>query len=1365
MGRRNYRVGLIGLLGFAVLPWVTALGQNSPIGSNSPVFTQAAAVGEAVTCQGVVTWVDAGRGLAVVQEGKRPRAFWMDPLQSVFSPGVAVELAGRKRSLVTVLPDFPHRPASVQIIPTFETLTNWNNYFVARGRAYLHPPVTGNYTFWIASDDSSELWLSDDATVEARRKIAFVAPAKFTQPRAWDSYRSQKSRPMWLEAGKRYYLEALQQDNGGVNHLAVAWQIPGQERAIIAGHYLAPWGDAEENGGQHSAGGPAHGGGVRWECWTNFSAPDLGVLAVTNEFIANLSDARVVRRSAGAWPEPLRVSFDRVMLPEENFQFVEVTGRLSFCSQPIDRRVELELMEGAARINVQVTGVTATELAFPEQTVLRVQGVWEGMRGADGQLRPSVLWTCGASNIAWVDAEENWSQHQPVPAHGLVATNAALRPGQLLRLRGVVSGPAGAGRWQIQADDVFRGYTSPDGTNWTEVGAPVQLTLSHSILAGFAIVSHHTTNPAVAEFAVTHGPGGVWRGAQIGSSPVAGNYAYSNATLRIEGGGWNIWNMADQCYYVYGQLDGDGQIVARVKNLTTPDWLGKAAIMMRAGLDSSATWAGMIRMPNGRSGFQARREPGGRVAGNILPNPADWMRLTRQRSSFLIQPRQPTILREGELLDILGWLTWKNGSVLLTDAVLREMTNGVVAATAAPKPPLTRVGTDEIEDVRIENLVAADERAELEARPVRFRIRGVVTYIDRAAADGLFFIQDDSGGCLIRLWSRVPRLEFEVGQSVELIGNVAVRGLMPEFTAQGCAMVGRGSLPVPLRYPFEAAQKKRRKGQWHELQGVGREVSDEAVLTLVTREGNVGVKLAKEFLPALKSCVNSLVRIRGVYWDQGKPTLLVASPRFIEIIEAAPEDPFALPVFPIGSVLKQEFEPWSVRRLKIEGVVTSQREEHVTVQDVTGGISVELDASLELKVGDGVEVVGFLSKRAAGVCLTGALVRSRGPGTLPPALGLVAESGLDRNKNALLVKIEATLLQTIVQGGTQILDLQTGQRAFRAFLPLKDGRLSEVVNGSKVRVTGVSQIEDLDGAAGAEATAAQPLVAKLELLLRAPGDLVVLQRPPWWNWKHTATLLGVSVLGAITSVIWIRTLRRRVEERTQALQETMGRLQRETQTSATLAERERLAGEIHDSVEQGLSAIIMQMDTAAKLVHRPDEVSRYLTLARNMAGFSRSEVQHAVWGLQSPLLENADLPTALRRIAQDISAGGTLRVTVEVTGEVRSLPRGIEHHLLRAAQEAVNNAVKHAQPETIQIVLTYQTDRIGLRVRDDGCGFDPQAVSVGMRSFGLKGLHMRTKKMHGSLNILSQPGAGTSIEMVVPLTKPQSNRTTLSNHH
>jgi signal transduction histidine kinase len=241
-------------------------------------------------------------------------------------------------------------------------------------------------------------------------------------------------------------------------------------------------------------------------------------------------------------------------------------------------------------------------------------------------------------------------------------------------------------------------------------------------------------------------------------------------------------------------------------------------------------------------------------------------------------------------------------------------------------------------------------------------------------------------------------------------------------------------------------------------------------------------------------------------------------------------------------------------------------------------------------------------------------------------------------------------------------------------------------------------------------------------------------------------LLIVVLVGA---VIWIRTLRKRVEQRTHELRETMGKLQRETQISATLAERDRLAAEIHDSIEQGLSAIMMQMDAATHSVSQPEEVKRYLVMARNMANFSRTEVQHAVWDMQSPLLENADLPTALRRVAGDISAGDSPRVVVEVSGIAQPLTSAEEHHLLRIAQEAMTNAVKHGNPRHIWLTLRYQPDSVALTIRDDGKGFMPQMVSADGGHFGLHGMQARAQKLRARLTITSQPGAGTTIEVIL----------------
>jgi signal transduction histidine kinase len=448
--------------------------------------------------------------------------------------------------------------------------------------------------------------------------------------------------------------------------------------------------------------------------------------------------------------------------------------------------------------------------------------------------------------------------------------------------------------------------------------------------------------------------------------------------------------------------------------------------------------------------------------------------------------------------------------------------------------------------------------------------------------------------------------------------------------------------------------------------------------------------------------------------------------------------------------VKQE----SARQIKVAGVVTCRLDEFFLVQDQSGGVRVDTRVPPNVEVGDAVEVAGFPAEELFGLVLSEALARKTGPGNQPVPVALSLDDTVDGRNNNRVVTLEAVLLEQRLSRGLQSLDLQVGQRAFRAVLPVSAGHLPAIAAGSRIQVTGVSQIECVVSVPGDPVHVEKPLVASLELLLRQPADVTVLQRPPWWNWKYTAGMIGFSVMGLVGSVMWIRMLRRRVEERTRELRETMGKLQKETQISATLAERDRLAGEIHDSLEQGLSAIMMQTDAAAKQMHQPEEVSRYLAVIKNMAGFSRAEVQHAVWDMQSPLLENADLGTALRRIAREISAGDLPRVMVEISGPARALPSTVEHHLLRIGQEAITNAVKHGQPKMIRLTLNYGTNGVTLTVHDDGCGFDPDAVVVGTCHFGLQGLRTRARKINATLTVSSKPNQGATIEVMLPWDTP-----------
>ncbi|WP_181919309.1 PA14 domain-containing protein [Alkalilimnicola ehrlichii] len=135
-------------------------------------------------------------------------------------------------------PDFPHRPDRLQPLSRFEISANSGNHYGSRVRAYLKPPRSGWYTFWLASDDQGELWLSTDERPENKVRIASVPG--WTMPRQWDKYAEQKSAGVWLAGGRRYYIEALHKEGIGDDHLAVAWAGPDKARQVIGGANLSP---------------------------------------------------------------------------------------------------------------------------------------------------------------------------------------------------------------------------------------------------------------------------------------------------------------------------------------------------------------------------------------------------------------------------------------------------------------------------------------------------------------------------------------------------------------------------------------------------------------------------------------------------------------------------------------------------------------------------------------------------------------------------------------------------------------------------------------------------------------------------------------------------------------------------------------------------------------------------------------------------------------------------------------------------------------------------------------------------------------------------------------------------------------------
>jgi ligand-binding sensor domain-containing protein/signal transduction histidine kinase len=206
------------------------------------------------------------------------------------------------------------------------------------------------------------------------------------------------------------------------------------------------------------------------------------------------------------------------------------------------------------------------------------------------------------------------------------------------------------------------------------------------------------------------------------------------------------------------------------------------------------------------------------------------------------------------------------------------------------------------------------------------------------------------------------------------------------------------------------------------------------------------------------------------------------------------------------------------------------------------------------------------------------------------------------------------------------------------------------------------------------------------------------------------------------------------------------------QFAAVLVERSRLARDIHDTLAQGFVGISLQIEAVGKMLDKsPAAAKQHLDLAQSLITHSLSEARRSVWDLRAQALESADLATALADEAKRLTAGTTVRAEFHVTGAPRPLPATVESNLLRIGQEAMTNVMKHAKAERIRVELAFEPKQVGLRVKDDGCGFEAQGgVASADGHFGLIGMRERAERLRGKLAVESHPGAGTEIIVTAP---------------
>jgi signal transduction histidine kinase len=694
-------------------------------------------------------------------------------------------------------------------------------------------------------------------------------------------------------------------------------------------------------------------------------------------------------------------------------------------------------------------------------------------------------------------------------------------------------------------------------------------------------------------------------------------------------------------------------------------------------------------------------------------------------------------------------------------AVLHSATLAVVVGLALvpaggpeerrePPPPL-------LTEIRSIRALSQDEGG----RGYPVRLRGIVTHFDQTLANGLIVYDGEFGQWVepppagrIGIWP-----DLRIGDVVEIDGRTVRGGFAPNVQPAAVRKIGHGALPAAKRIAYAALLTGRHDCEWVEVLGVVQRAwlssapNQNTLFADVALEDGVVRAMFWDYAAAdLERFIDARVRLRGnvgaifASTEQLRGVSLFAGrARDIEIVEPAP-DPFALPIRPIRHVYTYSSNGEVNRRVRVRGVVAAavpgeavevkefstasvfRYVRHVLyVKDETGGARIETNQAPDVRPGDIVEAAGFPAVTPGKPILRNAVFRVRGSASEPTVTPVAAESALNADYDAELVRMDAQLLGVVTTPTQRVLVLKThtGDTAFEASLDPANaaGQLQDIRPGSRLRVTGVYSYQG------------GPLPS-FRLFLRSPSDVVLVAAAPWWTLRHSIVM--AVMLAAAGAIGWY------------CLKTVAMRKRREYQ--AVLAERTRVARELHDTLEQGLTGISLQLEAVAgTLATSPETARQSLAVARQMLRYSLEETRRSVMDLRSTALENRDLAGALASLARQMTLGMAATADVRTEGEPRPLDAAQEHHLLRIGLEAVTNALKHGGATRIDLTVRFDDDQVSLVVQDDGCGLPREVIELSGAHFGLQGIRERVDKLGGVLEITGSPGGGTRIAVAVPL--------------
>lgn len=682
-------------------------------------------------------------------------------------------------------------------------------------------------------------------------------------------------------------------------------------------------------------------------------------------------------------------------------------------------------------------------------------------------------------------------------------------------------------------------------------------------------------------------------------------------------------------------------------------------------------------------------------------------------------------------------------------------------AVSGEQPMSALTTSDEVQNLSAED---ADRHYPVE-------LKGVITYID--AANDRAYLQDETGGVRFRPGGGAPgnmdpltpgdRIEITgvslAGDGIAQVagGPMAADGSFPAVTFQ---RAGHGTLPAPMPVIVEQVQNGSVQSQYVTFRATIRSNSVEKVaggarITLYFSgprgfDGwRMSATLVTRGVPDTTGWDNQVAMVSGVAIGTGensknpkRPQLLIPTVNQVSFDDGLIRRTFEQ----IPRELSDIFHHQKIRPggdtpfIRVQGSVTLSRPgEGIYVGDGVHGLWVQTPQMTATRLGDQVDVVGLPGQDQRGAYLKDAIFRVTGHQPLLQAPRVNPAQAVNAEHHAARMALEGELVGDIREDGFRWVLLDNGGRRIHARILSSHPRDSATTwkLGSWLRVTGVGEappsLED-GGPPGF-----------LTLLVDSAKDVAVVRSAPWFTPERVRLLIGALLTSIVLAILWAALLHRQVARQTYIITE-------KTKQTTLDEERQRMARELHDTLEQHLVGIQVRIDSANYwLPDAPANVKEALLEARGMLDHSRAEARRSIFELRSSALDEFSLPDAVRSSARQVGENGTLHVEVNTTGTEIRLARATEFHILRIIQEAITNALKHAEAKGIKIVFDYTRSLLRVTIRDDGKGFDlAQRAVDAPYHFGLMGIRERVVRIKGRLDLTSSPDAGTMLVIEIP---------------